>query len=161
MPAATPDLKETLDKASSLVQDVDRPVSGSLGLLAKARGDREQLVAALYAEARYDGVVEISIDGRPLDDLPPDAEFGAGPVPVAITVDPGGVFTLGEVALKGDAAGLAPAEFGLIPGGDAGSDAILKAEAEIVARLKEEGRPLAAGDRPRHRRRPRHRSRST
>ena len=41
-------LKETLDKASSLVQDVERPVSGSLGLLAKARADREQLVAALY-----------------------------------------------------------------------------------------------------------------
>ncbi len=30
------DLKKTLDKASSLVQDVKRPVSGSLGLLAKA-----------------------------------------------------------------------------------------------------------------------------
>ena len=52
---------------------------------------------------------------------------------------------------------LVPAEFGLIPGGDAGSDAILKAEAEIVRRLKEEGRPLAAYHRPRHRRRPRHR----
>ena len=51
-------IKETLDKASSLVQDVERPVSGSLGLLAKARSDREQLVAALYAEARYDGVVD-------------------------------------------------------------------------------------------------------
>ena len=56
-------LKETLDKASSLVQDVERPVSGSLGLLAKARSDREQLVAALYREARYDGVVEI-VDRR-------------------------------------------------------------------------------------------------
>ncbi len=137
-------IKETLDKASSLVQDVERPVSGSLGLLAKARADREQLVAALYTEARYDGVVEIVIDGQALDDLPPDADFGAGPVPVTITIDPGAVFTLGDIVLRGDAAGLAPAEFGLIPGGNAGSDAILKAEAEIVRRLKEEGRPLAA-----------------
>ena len=136
--------RTTLDKASSLVQDVKRPVSGSLGLLAKARADREQLVAALFSEARYDGVVEIAINGQALDDLPPDADFGAGPVPVTITIDPGAVFTLGDIKLQGDAADLAPAEFGLIPGGDAGSDAILKAEAEIVRRLKEEGRPLAA-----------------
>ncbi|MDQ2632607.1 MAG: autotransporter assembly complex protein TamA [Pseudomonadota bacterium] len=137
-------LRETLEEASSLVQDVERPVSGSLGLMAKARGDRKQLIAALYAEARYDGVVEIAINGQPIDDLPPDADFGAGPVPVTITVDPGAVFTLGEIRLKGDAASLMPAEFGLIPGGAAGSTAILKAEADIVRRLKEEGRPLAA-----------------
>ncbi len=61
-------IKETLDEASSLVQDVKRPVSGSLGLLAKARSDREQLIAALYAQARYDGVVNIAIDGKSLDD---------------------------------------------------------------------------------------------
>ena len=65
-------------------------------------------------------------------------------MPVAVSVDAGGVFTLGAVELKGDAAGLAPAAFGLLPGGDAGSDAILKAENEIVTRLKENGRPLAA-----------------
>jgi translocation and assembly module TamA len=137
------ELQKALDKASSLVQDVKRPVSGSLGLLAKARSDREQLVAALFSQARYDGVVTIAIDGRSIDELPPDADFGAGPVPVAITVDPGAVFTLGEIRLKGDAADLMPAHFGLIPGGDAGSTAILRAEAEIVRRLKEEGRPLA------------------
>jgi translocation and assembly module TamA len=136
-------LKDDLDEASSLVQDVERPVSGSLGLLAKARSDREQLVAALYAQARYDGVVQIAIAGQSLDDIAPDADFGAGPVPVTITVDPGAVFTLDEIKLEGDAANLMPAEFGLIPGGNAGSTAILRAEAEIVRRLKEDGRPLA------------------
>lgn len=139
------DLREKLEKASSLVSDADRPVSGSLGLLAKARGDREQLVAALYTEARYGGLVDISIAGQKLDDLPPDAEFSrTGPVPVAITITPGPVFTLGRISLEGDAADIAPAQFGLVPGGDAGSDAILKAEAGIVRALKEEGRPLAA-----------------
>ncbi len=136
-------LRNALERASSLVGDADRPVSGSLGLLAKARSDREQLVAALFAQARYDGVVNISIDGRLLDDLPPDTSFGAGPVPVTISITPGVTFTLGEIALKGDAAGLMPAEFGLIPGGNAGSTAVLRAEADIVRRLKEEGRPLA------------------
>ena len=139
------ELRKKLEKASSLVSDADRPVSGSLGLLAKARGDREQLVAALFAEARYGGVVDISIAGQRLDDLPPDAKFSrGGPVPVAITVTPGPVFTLGRISLDGDAADIAPARFGLVPGGDASSNAILKAEAGIVRALKEEGRPLAA-----------------
>ena len=74
---ADKDLLKKLENASALKSDEDRPVSGSLGLMAKARSDREQLVAALYADARYEGVVTITIDGKPLDDLPPDAEFRA------------------------------------------------------------------------------------
>ncbi|MEQ1950304.1 autotransporter assembly complex family protein [Mesorhizobium sp. CN2-181] len=141
--AGSDDLKKKISDASSLVADEDRPVSGSLGLLTKARGDRERLVAALYEAARYDGVVDILIAGKSIDVLPPDAEFGAGPVPVTISVEPGQTFVLGDVQLKGDAAGLAPADFGLTPGGDAGSTRILKAESDVVKRLKAEGRPLA------------------
>lgn len=140
------DLQKRLESSSALIQDVKLPVSGSLGLLTKARNDRERLVAALYASARYDGVVEVLIAGQNIDDLPPDATFdtSSGPVPVTITVDPGLVFTLGQISLQGDAANLQPAQFGLIPGGDAGSEAILKAQAGIVRALKEEGRPLAS-----------------
>ena len=140
----------------------ERPVSGSLGLLAKARGDRERLVAALYAEARYDGVVDITIDGRAARRLPPDAEFaGRGPIPVTITIDRARSSRSATVTLEGDAAGLTPAEFGLVPGGDAGSDAILKAEAEIVRRAEGGGPAAGRRHRPRRRRRPRHRRRST
>ncbi|TIP88075.1 MAG: outer membrane protein assembly factor, partial [Mesorhizobium sp.] len=143
-PDADEDLAEKLENASALKDDEDRPVSGSLGLLAKARGDRDQLVAALYADARYEGVVIITIEGKPLDDLPPDAEFsGPQPIPVVINIATGPKFTLGDIRLEGDAAGLAGADFGLIAGGDAGSGAVLKAEASIVRALKEEGRPLA------------------
>jgi translocation and assembly module TamA len=137
------DLQKKISDASSLVADEDRPVSGSLGLLTKARGDRERLVAALYEAARYDGVVDILIAGKSIDMLPPDAEFGAGPVPVMISVEPGQRFVLGDVQLKGDAAGLSPTEFGLTAGSDAGSTKILKAESDVVKRLKAEGRPLA------------------
>ncbi len=144
VPDADDDLKEKLEDVSSLKNDEERPVSGSLGLMTKARGDREQLVAALYEDARYEGVVDIAIAGKSLDDLPPDAEFkGQQPVPVTITVRPGQKFTLGDIRLKGDAAGMASADFGLISGGDAGSGAVLKAEARLVKALKDEGRPLA------------------
>ncbi|HEV2507701.1 MAG TPA: autotransporter assembly complex family protein [Mesorhizobium sp.] len=144
VPDADDDLKEKLESVSSLKNDEERPVSGSLGLMTKARGDREQLVAALYEDARYEGVVDIAIAGKSLDDLPPDAEFkGQQPVPVTITIRPGQKFTLGDIRLKGDAAGMASADFGLISGGDAGSGAVLKAEARLVKALKDEGRPLA------------------
>ncbi|MGX7873601.1 autotransporter assembly complex protein TamA [Mesorhizobium sp. ORM6] len=143
-PDADKDLVKKLENASALKGDEDRPVSGSLGLMAKARSDREQLVAALYADARYEGVVTITIDGKPLDELPPDAEFkGPQPVPVVISISTGPKFTLGNIRLEGDAAGLMGADYGLISGGDAGSVAVLKAEALIVRALKEEGRPLA------------------
>lgn len=143
-PDADKDLVKKLENASALKGDEDRPVSGSLGLMAKARSDREQLVAALYADARYEGVVTITIDGKPLDDLPPDAEFkGPQPIPVAINIAAGPKFTLGNIRLEGDAAGLMSADYGLIAGGDAGSGAVLKAEALIVRTLKEQGRPLA------------------
>jgi translocation and assembly module TamA len=137
------DLSGQLRDASAMLADEEKPVSGALGLLAKASSERELLIAQLYELSRYDGVVEITIAGQPLDALPPDAEFGAGPVPVTVTVVPGSVFRLGEIRLKGDAAGLDPAAFGLEPGGDAGSEKILGAEREIVRSLKEQGRPLA------------------
>ncbi|MER8810258.1 autotransporter assembly complex protein TamA [Mesorhizobium australicum] len=143
-PDADKDLVKKLENASAQKSDEDRPVSGSLGLMAKARSDREQLVAALYADARYEGVVTVTIDGKPLDELPPDAEFkGPQPIPVVITISAGPKFTLGNIRLEGDAAGLMSADYGLISGGDAGSGAVLKAEALIVRTLKEQGRPLA------------------
>ena len=107
------------------------------------RSERELLIAALYSEARYDGVVDITVAGRPLDDIPLDAQFNAGPVPVAVRVTPGGKFVLGDIRLKGDAAALVPANYGLVAGGDAGSTDILEAEAKMVRALKDEGRPLA------------------
>ncbi|WP_421912271.1 autotransporter assembly complex protein TamA [Mesorhizobium sp.] len=143
-PDADKELRKKLENASALKGDADHPVSGSLGLMAKARSDREQLVAALYADARYEGVVTITIDGKAIDDLPPDAEFkGPQPIPVVVDIAPGPKFTLGNIRLEGDAAGLMSADYGLIAGGDAGSGAVLKAEALIVRTLKEQGRPLA------------------
>jgi len=141
---ADSDLAGKLKNASNLVAEEEDPVSGSLGILTKARTDRERLIAILYADARYDGLVDISIEGRPLDELPPDAVFDTSrPVPISVRVRPGGKFTLGDVTLTGDAARLVPADFELAPGMPAGSEAILAAEARMVKALREEGRPLA------------------
>ncbi|SIQ66347.1 autotransporter secretion outer membrane protein TamA [Rhizobium sp. RU35A] len=143
-PGADKALTERLETTATLVQDAKAPVSGDLGLVVKAREDRERLVAVLYEEARYGGVVRITIAGTDLDRLPPTPSFDRSrPVPVSITIDPGPVFTLGAVHLKGDAAKLDPKTYGLVPGGQAGSVRLIQAGERIVRDLKAEGRPLA------------------
>ncbi|MGG6894138.1 autotransporter assembly complex protein TamA [Rhizobium sp. BR 315] len=141
------DLKEALERSSMLVSDKDKPVSGDLGVVVKARDDRDRLIAALYEKARYGGVVTITVNGTPLDALPPTPTFGRSkPVAVAISVEPGPLFKLGRVTLLGDASRLDPTRYGLAHGGDAGSLNILKAADKMVADFKNEGHPLAKLD---------------
>ncbi|MDQ0317863.1 translocation and assembly module TamA [Pararhizobium capsulatum DSM 1112] len=141
---ADDDLKESLENASRLFQEKDQPVSGNLGLVIRARDDRDRLLAALYENARYGGVISITVNGQDIDSLPPDPVFPAGaPVPVAISVTPGPVFTIGKVTLEGDASGKNPADYDLVAGAQANSTLIIKAGEQVVEDLKEEGRPLA------------------
>ncbi|WP_408004541.1 autotransporter assembly complex protein TamA [Pseudorhizobium endolithicum] len=142
--AADKDLAKRLENAASLVNDEEQPVSGDLGIVIKAREDRDRLVAVLYEEARYGGTVHITIQGTDLDALPPNPTFDhSQPVPVTVTVVPGPVFALGSVRFDGDAAGRDPADYDLIPGGAAGSRLILKASEQLLRDVKAEGRPLA------------------
>ena len=104
-----------MEAASTLISDEDEPVSGSLGLLAKARNDRKRLVAALYENSRYDGIVTIRIEGQDIATLPPDTAFNtAGTVPVTITVEPGQLYKVGRVAITTDGPPVVdPAEYEL------------------------------------------------
>lgn len=141
---ADADLAKALNNSSLLKRDEGVPASGDLGLVIKARDDRDRLVAALYENARYGGVVTVTVAGRPIEEIEPNPTFpDRGPVPVVIKIDPGPRFKLGDVVLAGDAAGLDPARYDLAPGGDAGSLAILRAGEHIVRDLKAQGRPLA------------------
>lgn len=142
--AIDPDLREALENSSRLVAEKASPVSGDLGVVVKARDDRERLIAALYEKARYGGVVTITVDGRNIDDLPPNPTFShKGPVPVTVSVAAGPVFKVREVQFGGDAANRNPADYDLAPGDTAGSITIIKAGDKIVEQLKSEGRPLA------------------
>ncbi|RYE70272.1 autotransporter assembly complex protein TamA [Neorhizobium sp. DAR64861/K0K2] len=137
-------LKDRLETAASLIADKDEPVSGDLGIVIKAREDRDRLVAVLYEEARYGGVVRISVAGTDIDALPPNPTFDhSSPVPVTVQIEPGPVFKLGSVRFDKDAAGRNPADYDLEPGGEAGSRVILKAGEKLLVDVKAEGRPLA------------------
>lgn len=138
------DLKEAIENTAHLKQDEGTPVSGDLGLVIKARDDRDRILAALYENARYGGVVTVTIDGQDLDALPPNPEFNRrGAIPVTISVEPGPVFTFGDIVFSGDAEGRNPADYDLVPGARAASTTILKAGERIVVDLEAEGRPLA------------------
>ncbi|HWU62408.1 MAG TPA: autotransporter assembly complex family protein [Ensifer sp.] len=139
-----PDLQKALNDQSALMQDQSKPVDGDFGLVVKAKDDRDRLVALLYERARYGAVVTVRVNGIEVDKLPALPSFARfKPVPVTISVTVGPVFTLGRVVLKDDAGKLDPSNYGLVAGGNAGSQAILDASTKIVRDLKAEGRPLA------------------
>lgn len=144
---ADPDgeLRAALERASQLVQGADRPVAGSIGLIQRANGDFEQLVGALYENARYAGRVRILLDGRRLSELPPDADLrSAEPVPVQISVKPGRPFRFGEVSiLDADGQAYDTSQDGLVPGAVAKSTVILTSEKALIRRLEGEGHPFA------------------
>ena len=138
------DLEDTLAEASALVQEKEDPVNGDLGLVVKARDDRERLLAALYEQARYGAVVRISVNGTDIDELPPVPIFSRDqPVPVTVDVEPGPVFTIGTVSLAGDAAKFDPADYDLEIGAQARSTLVIQAAGKMVEDLEAEGRPLA------------------
>ena len=144
---ADPDgaLRTELESVSQLVQAADRPVSGSIGLIQRANGDFEQLVAALYENARYGGEVRILLDGKRLSDLPADAKFaGAGPVAVRIVVQPGKQFRFGDISIRDvDGQTYAADEVGLSPGQLAKSTVILDAEKTLIQDREKSGHPFA------------------
>lgn len=143
-PGADSKLRDSLENSSLMVTEPDKPASGDLGLFIRAKDDRDRLIAALYENARYGGVVKVRIAGQDIDSLPPNPTFNtSGPVPVVIDVTPGPMFKLGTVRLEGDVAGHEPAEYGLVTGGDAGSLAIIRAGNKLIEDLKAESRPLA------------------
>ncbi|NTE87353.1 autotransporter assembly complex protein TamA [Agrobacterium rubi] len=137
-------LRKSLENSSLLTSEPNKPASGDLGLLIRARDDRERIVAALYENARYGGTVKITVAGQDIDAIPPNPSFNrSAPVPVVIDVTPGPVFTLGAIKLEGDVAGRDLTEYGLVTGGDAGSLAIIRGGNKLIEALKAEGRPLA------------------
>ena len=143
-PGGDEKLKQSLENSSLLTSEPEKPASGDLGLLIRARDDRERLIASLYENARYGGIVKVTVAGQDIDSIPPNPSFNrSGPVPVVIDVTPGPVFTLGNIRLEGDVVGRDLAEYGLVAGGDAGSLAIIRGGNKLIDDLKSEGRPLA------------------
>ena len=141
-------LLENLTQASALINQQDLPPSGLVGLLQRVKDDRANLVAKLYENARYGGVVNISINGRPYEQIGVTEELasGAPPVSVVISVDAGPEFTFGAIKIDGgdgDAQVMAMEDSGLQTGRIASSTVIVVAENAVVTAWQKQGYPYA------------------
>jgi translocation and assembly module TamA len=140
------DAKDTVEGASRLIEDEDKPASGSAGLLAKARGDYRRILQALYGDGRYGGTISIKVNGREAADIPIDTELPANSTAV-ITVDPGPQFLFARTKIDRLApppadprdAVKSPAEEGFAPGKVANSGTIVKAQLLAVDGWRNQG----------------------
>lgn len=145
--AGAPDEGIKIARASSvLVAQQDKPVSGSAGLLARARGDYRRILAALYAQGRYGGIISISIDGREAGDIPAWTEL-PDHVAIIIAVDCGphyrfGLATVHELApvpANRKKKTVLPQDIGYKTGDIATSEKILQSEQLALDGWKRQG----------------------
>lgn len=144
------DVADAVRGASRLWADREEPASGAAGLIAKAKNDYQRILAALYGEGHYGGVINILIGGREAAELPADTEL-PDPVDVVVRVDVGPQFTFAETRLgnrapppldRGDEVPL-PENEGYAPGEIARADAILRAERLATEAWREQGHAKA------------------
>lgn len=145
------DLDDVLESASQLVSNETTGAADYLSLAARVREDRERLRAALYAEGRYGGMVDIHIDGKSLDEAELAARdtAPAEPANIVIIYNAGPEFTFGSLAIEAvsgidaDAPSTNPVAYGLEPGAVARSSQVVKAADVLVSVWRQSGHPLA------------------
>ena len=139
------DLQEILEQASLLIAERATPAAGTVGLLSRARNDQRRLVAALYAEARYGGIVTIVINGRPFEQIPVDTVVNrGGEAHVAISVVAGPVFTFARpdaATVSGEPIDLS--DYGIETGAVARSERVVEAGRQLVAAWRDDGYAFA------------------
>ena len=151
-------LRNAVMDAASLYQlRKDAPPDGD-ALARRAQSDFGPIIDAMWGAGYYDAVVTISIGGASLSILTSDiAGFSRAAetyrnravAPVAISVNPGPLFTLRSIRVLGpDGAELSEAELPgrivrLKPGDSAAAAGLRAAQARIVDYFRTKGRPLA------------------
>jgi translocation and assembly module TamA len=140
-------LDAAVKDSATLLSLKDKVPVGGFALAQRARDDADRFQTALRAFGYYDGTVAITIAGRPLDDpsLPDaiDHAPAAPPVPVAVTIQPGPLFHLGQITIQGTLPpGLTP-DLGIRQGQVAKAADVLAARDKLLAALREASYPLA------------------
>ncbi|MFQ5623620.1 MAG: autotransporter assembly complex family protein [Paracoccaceae bacterium] len=139
-----------LRDASALFTRSGRPTSGSAGLIRMAHRDYAQILSALFDQGRYGGSVSIRLAGReaaaisPVDRLP-------DPTDVVITINPGGIFTFGDLrilpratrSLEGDDYVPTPEDEGFRAGEVAFAEVIRNAQDLSIEAWRQQGHALA------------------
>ena len=139
-------IRSSMEKHSLLIQLRDQPPDGLIGLMRRARIDRENAVKLLHSLGYYDGTAKTEVDE------PRDKE---GSAKVTLTLIPGPCYSLGhaEVSYKPSPIPLSsfpgkkpepvPEKLPLTPGQPAEADSVLAAVDNIPQALHRSGYPEA------------------
>jgi translocation and assembly module TamA len=148
----TPELEAALREASALVPlEKDGAPDGDT-IFRAALSERQRLIAALFAEGYYAGIVEMTAAGTTPADrdsrIAINDAFAKGDIKVVVTVTPGPLFHFGDLVVR-DAPGGAPqmvnaTDTGIVAGTVAKSSAVRAADAKLVESMQKRGYPLAA-----------------
>jgi translocation and assembly module TamA len=145
-------LDAALSGSAQLVALRTRAPAGPFAVVARARADIPRLRTALESFGYYAGTIEVTVAGHGVDDPNLPAILAAGPakppVPIAVRVDRGPLFTLGHVGLDGTVPAAGRRAFSLRPGEPALAARVLGAGGAVLAALREDGYALAAVDAP-------------
>jgi translocation and assembly module TamA len=120
---------------------------GPFALVARASDDRARFLAVLHSFGYYQGKVELTIDGRPLDDTglidALEAAPAAPPAQVAAKFELGPLFHLGAVSVTGSLPPGMEADLGIRTGDPARAADVLAAGDHLLATLRQAGYALA------------------
>ncbi len=149
---ADDDLSARIRSSSLLYTEREgRPPPSTAAFLSRVGAEYGRIVAGLYTEGHYGGVVTITVDGRDPESLSPDEPL-PDPVAVKIDVDPGPRFAFGRLDVagrapqplpEGDRLDDTPESVGFVPGGVARSAVVLRAEQILVDEWRQLGHPKA------------------
>ena len=140
-------LDQALHDSSDLVSLRESAPAGPFALIERARTDAGRLVAAMHSFGYYKGSVSITIAGHGLQDgdLPDLLRRAPANPPVTVTVapQPGPLFHIRKVEIKGALPAQARARLGLAPGAPARAQDVLMAQTRLLDALRTEGYALA------------------
>ena len=140
-------IDQVLHDAATLISLRTSAPVGPFALVARARDDSGRFIAALHSFGYYQAKVDLTIDGRPLDDPGLiDALQSAAPTPpaeVAVKFELGPLFHLGEVSVTGSLPPGMAADLGIRTGDPARAADVLAAGDDLLAKLRQAGYALA------------------
>lgn len=151
-PSGDKQLVSAIEAVSQLIRLQETAPTDAYGLLARARADLPRLREALLAEGFWGGAARIEIAGEDVAQpaASPAPSAPGSPLPVAIILDPGPKYRIGQIIILAQPAGddalleQAAAALRLAEGDPARPADILAAEEALLRALRRAGHPLAS-----------------
>ncbi|MBA2126736.1 outer membrane protein assembly factor [Hyphomicrobium methylovorum] len=143
-------LEKLISDVSHTMQEQEHGAQDAYTLVARTRGDVDQIRAALYSDGYYAGDIDIRIAGQKLEGLDPATLSTAkdARIEVAFNIATGPRFAFGNVQLTqrshpNEAPSITAEDLGLVRGAPAKSSIIIAATDKLVESWRVAGFPLA------------------